>query len=304
MHNNSKQVTVLISSKDRKEKLKGLLMSLDSCLIPDRTEVRLTIVDNASKNAYCKVELQSCVHNLRLNLVRTELPGRSKILNEIIATDKSDYLVFLDDDIEVPNDLLLCHLAILERSEYHLVAGRVYLSDTVRTGLTEIGLTSLAEFMPTTDFVGSVIGANFSCTRKVFLEIGGFDVALGPGTQMFGDDTLFGYEYVRRYGLIPVSKGRPVIHLPDVSRVNLQSQLKFIEVSCITESYISRKLLRNNYTITIIDIIKLTILHTLSVTLRLLSPVSKGLECRYLATYKAFRIKLAYMSCSSVNVSK
>jgi glycosyltransferase involved in cell wall biosynthesis len=304
MHNCKKRISILISSKDRKEKLKRLLETLNTCAIPGNTEANISIVDNASDDPYCKVELQALVPNLHIKLIRTDRPGRSKILNSVAAAETSDYFVFLDDDVEVPSDLLLSYMAMFGSSQHKLIAGRVFLSEDIRTGLTDIGLTSLANFMPKTKFVGSVIGANFACTRDVFDEIGGFDVALGPGTQLFGDDTLFGYEYVNRYGLIPVSTGQPVIHLPDVSRITIDCQIKFIETSCLTEAYICRKLAMSNYRITLINLWKVAILYLFSFTLKPLVGINKQVERYYLRCYKSMRLKLAFLSFSSTVESK
>ncbi len=293
------KVTILVSSKNRLSMLKNLLSSLSSCVKPVNAMITLILVDNASEVPYPQDCLQSLRNHFRSKLVRHELPGRSRALNQEISKIDSDYIIFLDDDVIVPPDLLMDYVAAFQEGKHGMFAGRVMLCDELSTKLSTTGKISLAHFMPETATVGSIIGANFACSKQAFDIIGGLDVSLGPGALLsLGDDTLLGYEYVRRYGAIPVCGTSPVIHYPCVDRSLLDNQLKFVEMSCQADAYIARKLGLQTLSVSASELLKISCIYTAVVILRVAISVAPQLSETYLSTYRKLRLKISLLAFS------
>lgn len=292
-------VTVVVSSKDRLHMLMNLLSSLSKCTKPVNVAISMIVIDNASQVPYPADCLSSVHKHIPSRLVRHDLPGRSRALNQVISEIETDYIIFLDDDVIVPPDLVVDYVNAFQRGTSGMLAGKVMLCDELRTKLSITGINSLAHFMPTTTTVGSVIGANFACTTQVFKAIGGLDIALGPGALLsLGDDTLFGYEYVRRFGAIPVCGTSPVVHYPDRERTTLESQIKFVEMSSLAEAYIHRKLGQQSPKISLVELLKVMCTFFVVTILRFAVPVAPQLVESYLATYRKLRLKLSLLAFS------
>jgi glycosyltransferase involved in cell wall biosynthesis len=293
------KVTIIVSSKDRLNMLKNLLSSLSSCAKPVNASVSLIVIDNASNIPYPQDCLQVLNNHFYSKLVRHELPGRSRALNQEISEIDSDYIIFLDDDVIVPPELIKEYVDAFQEGKHGMLAGRVKLCDELSSKLFTTGKTSLAHFMPTTTTVGSVVGANYACSKEAFDMIGGLDVALGPGALLsLGDDTLMGYEYVRRCGAIRVCGTAPVIHYPSTDRSLLENQVKFVEMSCQAEAYIARKLGLQTLSLTTAQLVKLVCFYAAAVTLRATILVVPHFTESYLRTYRKLRLKLSMLAFS------
>ena len=293
------KITVLVCSRDRLQMINNLLTSLSLCPQPVNTVVDLIVIDNASTVPYPEEALKSVRNHFPSKLIRHEIPGKSRSLNLVVSQIDSDYIIFLDDDVVVYPDILFDYANAFQTGEYGMFAGKVMLCEDLSSNLDATGMMSLAHFMPTTSTVGSVIGANFACSRNAFKTVGGFDEALGPGALLsLGEDTLIGYEYGRHFGPIPVCGSLPVVHYPSNKRSTMDNQLRFIDISCQAEAYISRKLGLQALNLSLLELLKLVCFHIAVIILRNATPLVPQITELYLRTYRKLRMKISLLAFS------
>src|SRR5262249_31294146 len=96
------RLEVVIPTYNRADLLPVCLRSLHAATVPAGLNVRITIVDNNSKDTTREVvESWKDRFNGRLSYVFERMQGRSAALNAGITASDSDLVVFIDDDEEI-----------------------------------------------------------------------------------------------------------------------------------------------------------------------------------------------------------
>jgi GT2 family glycosyltransferase len=179
-------VSVIIPTYERVE---CLLHVLDGLKRQSYRNFEIVVVDQSRTNDVAK-ERAYTSFGRKLRVVRSQLPNRSFAKNLGARYAQGDILLFCDDDIEVPPDLVHTHVSAYSDGSVGAVSCRV----------TEQGLPSLktkrilritwygqmlAGFQSNvTCFVKSLVGANMSVLQSVWGSVGEFDQSYG-GTSIF-----------------------------------------------------------------------------------------------------------------------
>ena len=155
-----------------------VLLSTIRSLLPQMQNHELIVVDQTRAHQVTTSEqLQSWSDGGAIKWIQLKEPSVPAAMNRGLRDAQGQLVVFLDDDIAPPRDLLASHLAAhRERHEddhesrtVALVAGRV-IQPWHQTELAD------APFLwPEPREVTAFMGGNFSIIRRVALDLGGFD---------------------------------------------------------------------------------------------------------------------------------
>jgi GT2 family glycosyltransferase len=200
-------VTVVISSRNRREMLRG---AVESVLEARRVPSELVIIDQ-SENPDPSLE-RGNVRGCEVRYVHSPTRGVSRGRNLGLRLASNDLVVLVDDDMLVLDDSLERLLAAHDGGTKTITGGQVLSGPPERPGVFQplIAIVRMPEFEI---FRGRqpgqvVFGANVALSRSVVLEVGGYDERLGPGTRFpAAEDTDLSYRLL--------DAGCEVRHLPD-----------------------------------------------------------------------------------------
>ena len=219
-------VSVIIATHNRTQ---SLATCLDSLAELDYPHYEVVVVDNAPSNAETFALLQRDYPAVRY--VRENIPGLAVAHNRGLAEARGDIVAFTDDDVRVDAQWLSALVAGFNASSHNLdgevgcVTGMIVpaeLETPAQVWLEQYGgfnkgfelsVFDLHRHRPesplypyTAGVFGS--GANMAFKRKVLLELGGFDPALGAGSKGVGGDDLAAFFDV-------VSLGYALVYQPE-----------------------------------------------------------------------------------------
>lgn len=218
-------LSVVICTRDRPDSVRTTLGSILACRYPaNRYEV--VVVDNAGGEHSLIEPLEAEFEGeVRVRVVREPEPGLSHARNRGLAAATGEIVVFADDDVLVDRDWLLRLGAAFEAGEQVGAASGLTLPDVLATPTqrwTEgfggrirgfdgrvFDLADPPPDRPLFPFTVGDLGAgrNMAFRRQALLDLGGFDVALGPGTLAHDGDDI---EALLRTML----SGRQIVHDP------------------------------------------------------------------------------------------
>jgi GT2 family glycosyltransferase len=195
-------VSVIIGTRDRPDHLRAALASILAC----RGSFDVVVVDNGPSTTATR-DLVSALADERLRYVLVPEPGVSRARNVGAAESSGEVLVFTDDDVRADVGWIeaMARAFTLEPS-VGLVTGmvpaaelgteaQVYFDERVSWSRR----CDPASFRlppggadPLFPFRGGDLGtgANMAVSRSAFTTLGGFDLALGPGTPARGGEDL------------------------------------------------------------------------------------------------------------------
>lgn len=179
-------LSVVVSSKNRKDDVLRLLESLQHIEVSAGREWELIFVDNDSSDGTAGIvrEFQP-LSRFPLHYVLEEGRGKSRGVNAGINLARGRYIALTDDDAIVPSDWIDRIIDYLELHEGTACVGgqvRPYSPDIANLSLR---LSDVPEYVEAGTFAVTsipVIGCNMTIRRSVFEKIGLFDVDLGPGS--------------------------------------------------------------------------------------------------------------------------
>jgi GT2 family glycosyltransferase len=201
------QASVVICTRDRPDSVRITLNSILAGRYPnDRYEV--IVVDNASTgDSVVDLIENEFQGEVPVRVVREPEPGLSHARNRGLAVAGGEIVVFADDDVLVDRDWLATLAAAFERGARVGASSGLTLPDVLETptqrwvegfggrmngfGRRTFDLSDPPSDRPLFPFTIGEFGAgrNMAFRRDVLIELGGFDVALGPGTLAHdGDD--------------------------------------------------------------------------------------------------------------------
>lgn len=154
----------------------------------------------------------------RLKLIRTESRGRPAGKNIGLREAKGDLLLFCDDDIIPPRDLIETHVQAYEDESIGGVSCRV-----VENGLPHVRSTEILQIRPygkmdagfhsdVTCFVKTLVGANMSVRKDVQKKVGLFETSFS-GTAIF-EEPDFSIRLIRSGYKILFTNKATVYHFP------------------------------------------------------------------------------------------
>jgi GT2 family glycosyltransferase len=161
-------LSVIICTYNRAELLQGALKTLNDQYLP-REEYQIIVVDDGSTDDTEKVGREAAKgRGERLEYYRIEHAGRSAARNKGIKEAVGDYVLFVDDDILAPPDLL----------EEHLNAHKGRPRIVVRGPIINVKQYEIPSDLSTTwrDYSSAFFcTCNASVSRFGLLQVGGFD---------------------------------------------------------------------------------------------------------------------------------
>lgn len=189
------KVTVLIPTIDRYPYLEVLLDQLRRQTIRPH---EIIVIDQSPKQVR-RTALADQFPDLPVRYLDQDSPGQCTSRNAGLLRGTGDYVLFIDDDDEVPDDLIELHLKNLEHFHCEVSCG---VAD-------EVGVTELPEnfrFVRVSD----VFPTNNTLIRKGVLHRSGlFDLAYNRGARADAD---LGYRVYKSGALMMLNPGIRVLH--------------------------------------------------------------------------------------------
>jgi glycosyltransferase involved in cell wall biosynthesis len=186
-------ISVIISTRDRADKLCACLESIAVAAPGFTTPIEVVLVDNGSRDRTPSVA-SSFTTRLPLRYTTEERPGLSYGRNRGIVEARGDIIVFLDDDCLVAPDWLHVVAQEFEDPTLDACGGRVELNDP-EDAPVGIRTSPVREPVKTVyQLFGGLPGCNLAVRRRVLDRVGHFDLHLGAGSPTgSGEDTDFIY---------------------------------------------------------------------------------------------------------------
>ncbi|HET7574092.1 MAG TPA: glycosyltransferase, partial [Solirubrobacterales bacterium] len=201
------RLSVVICTRDRPDSVRITLESILACEYPaDRYEV--IVVDNAAEGDSL-VELVDAEfqREVAVRVVREPEPGLSHARNRGVAESRGEIVVFADDDVLVDRNWLYLLAAAFRTGDRVGASSGLTLPDVLETPTQRwiegfggrvrgfdrrvYDVEDPPADRPLFPFTVGDFGAgrNMAFDRRLLEELGGFDVALGPGALAHdGDD--------------------------------------------------------------------------------------------------------------------
>ncbi len=200
-------VSVIIPTRNRPERVVKTLRSILRSRYPsERYEV--IVVDNAS-GTEARASLQGLEEaTIPVRLLHEEVSGASRARNKGLESASGEIVVFADDDVDVDRDWLAMLVRCFDREERVGAASGLTMPSELETP-AQLWLEGFGRFThsfakrrydildppldePLFPFnVGSRgTGPNMAFRREVLVELGGFDIALGPATPTLGGEDI------------------------------------------------------------------------------------------------------------------
>nr|WP_279671466.1 glycosyltransferase [Flexivirga meconopsidis] len=221
-------ISVVLCTRDRPDDLRMALRSLIGLDYPD---FEIVVVDNAPTTS-ATTDTVANIADPRIRVTTEPVPGLSRARNAGVASARHDWIAFTDDDVVVdPGWLRGVARAIgAGGPQVGVVTGPVATAELRtaaqawfdrRVSWNKFLLPRVFDIrrpppeLPLFPFqVGAYgTGANFTTSRRVLEELGGFDVRLGAGTPTRGgEDIDFFYRVVVRGHLLAYEPSALVWH--------------------------------------------------------------------------------------------
>jgi len=188
-----------------------LLDTLDDVVRQENVAFEVVVADqNPEWPADCRARLNQFVADARIHWIRLEQPGVVRARNLAVKESRGTILLFIDDDVRIPNRLFLArHAANYRDKSLSAVVGRELRPDQARSSAapTDDSLSSdpaseqpprwsdrppvfqALSFNRNSDrrtFVHTFCTCNSSIRRSAFLRVGGFDEHFTGNS--YGDD--------------------------------------------------------------------------------------------------------------------
>lgn len=178
-------ISIVVCTKDRASQLPQMLASLRHLKAPG-IEWEVIFVNNASSDGTAHILEEFCTSfSTPARVIYESEKGLSAARNAGWKASNAPIVSFTDDDCYPQEDWLLMVQRAFQETGIDYVGGRVLLFDAQDAPVT-IQISEDRYIIQKNSHIesGYIIGANFSCTRKMLLAMGGFDRRLGAGTPL------------------------------------------------------------------------------------------------------------------------
>jgi len=175
-------ISVVIATYNRPDSLRGLLIQLAAQTMAP-TEFEVVVVDDRSRTPLPEVTVP-----YRLTVLRQENRGAAAARHLGANTAIADVVLFIDDDMKVPPELLSEHARLHDNDTRAVVLGWIKCPARARMPLFERLHARYLDQLAEDTHSGrwgltgiDVWSGNLSMRRAQYLKVGGFDTALGQG---------------------------------------------------------------------------------------------------------------------------
>ena len=228
-------ISVVIPSFNR-----GLVL-LDTIALLQQQELRadeIIIVDQTDyqENEIEFLKLDALNHDSEITWLRLPKPSIPNAMNVGLLHAKSDYVLFLDDDVLFSHDLIKLHYLVFERHQSIAQVGQVLqpnqkpqLKENVNTSQSKVGLNKDLDFSFASSNAAKVyncMAGNLFVDRLKVIEAGGFDENFVGVAYRF--ETEFCRRMIRHYGQPFYFTPEPVLHHLQCETGGTRSQDHFL----------------------------------------------------------------------------
>jgi glycosyltransferase involved in cell wall biosynthesis len=182
------KISVLVCTRNRAQALEKTLPTILAQPEYDQYDYEVVVVDNASTDGTRQVIEGFARACHRLRYLYEARAGLSYARNTAVRNSRGELLAFTDDDVLVTENWLAeIHHEFASDPALQLLGGRVLLA---RPELCRVALLASTErrVVRYPEPVDVAMGANMAFRRRLFAEIGLFDVRLGAGRFFAGGE--------------------------------------------------------------------------------------------------------------------
>jgi glycosyltransferase involved in cell wall biosynthesis len=226
--------TVIIPTYNRSELLKKALESVQKLVCPATASVDVLIIDNNSTDDTARV-CETVPGPYAIRRVVETRQGLNYGRNRGLVEAKEEFLVYLDDDMEVESTWLVACADALGRNQVHAVCGPVYpnYQDQPKKWQAGVIIESVSSkyslkgdqvTVVPSKYAHELPGCNFGVWKEAAIKIGGFHPNLdrcGAG-MLAGGDFEFGHRLVSANGSTIYVPGCAIKHLVSSAKTSLQ----------------------------------------------------------------------------------
>jgi len=216
--NQSPIISVVICTYNNADSLAITLQQLAAQTTSLKDNVEIIIVDNNSPDHTKKVCLDFTQSStIASTYIFESRQGLSHARNTGVANARGEYILFTDDDADIPSHWLNDYLQQIERNQPDCLYSRINIiwdKEKPWWFLPEyipcfVGVDYGNQPIKVTDIHREFYGKNFCMKKALILELGGFDPALGRnGSKLIaGEETLL----YRRM----VAEKKHILYFPD-----------------------------------------------------------------------------------------
>lgn len=214
------KATVAVCTRDRPDLLAGCLSSIRASL-PRTDDVEVLVVEQGDPTA---AEVTERV-GIQASIIHDPGKGAARARNIAARNARGELILFTDDDCEVPCSWIQDYVEVLEDPLLSGAWGPVAGLDRL-PGADPAAVPAYRQRGAPPWLVGH--GANMAIRTRPFLDLGGFDERLGPGTarHLIGEDSDLIFRLLASGATIRTGVGAPVLHREwrsaDETHVNLR----------------------------------------------------------------------------------
>jgi glycosyltransferase involved in cell wall biosynthesis len=182
------KISVLVCTRNRARALEKTLPTILAQPESEEYSYEVIVVDNASTDGTRQVIERFARAHHRLHRLYEARAGLSYARNTAVKNSRGELLVFTDDDVLVTENWLAeIHREFASDPNLQLLGGRVLLA---RPELRPVAVLDVAErrVVRYPEPVDVAMGANMAFRRRLFEEVGLFDVRLGAGRFFAGGE--------------------------------------------------------------------------------------------------------------------
>lgn len=218
--NNTPTLSVILCTYNNADSLAITLGQLVQCKVERWSDVEILVIDNNSPdNTEEVVRKSSESTEAPLQYHFEQKQGLSNARNLGVVKARGQYLLFTDDDADIPANWLSCYLEKIESTQADCLFSKIEVNwDRTppwwfdqRYNPYFVQLNYGESPLEITDIHHEFFGKNFCCKKSVLVAMGGFDEKLGRnGTSLAaGEETII----YRRL----VAMSAKVIYFPDAT---------------------------------------------------------------------------------------
>ena len=207
-------VSVVVPTLDRPVRTATVVRAV---LAGEELPLEIVVVDQSEDDATRRALEE--IGDERVRHVPLGPPSTSAARNEGARLARGEYVAFLDDDVEITTRWLAALTSeIAGLGGPDALFGEVHAPDGFAPDRTRLPVSvfhveeaRVWENVVHPNRVG--YAANFVCRRDVFLESGGFDTRLGPGSRFPGaEDMDLGYRLLKSGYRVASTPGFEIVH--------------------------------------------------------------------------------------------
>lgn len=230
--------SIIIPTYNRARLLSRALESIQRMDPPRKGRVEVVVVDNN-----CTDDTREVVAGFNgrypIEVVSENCQGLNNARNRGARQASHEFLVYLDDDMEVSRGWLTACESALETNSVHAVCGPVYprfqssvapwMSARLRASVSsEYSLRGSDVKMLAEDSAGEIPGCNFGVWKRVVLLSGGFHPQLDRSSKgmLAGGDSEFGERLGRLGGRILYVPGCRIEHFISDSKTSFPGMMR------------------------------------------------------------------------------